>query len=211
MIFPETVFEIQGKCFRWVEGYRELSNDDLLFLRTECNIISSSLGREISTRRSNEINSQTSPIPAAEEGNATRNQEGELQKCFRTLQNTANEINNHGPGSTLHPRLGHQNRFIEARLNNLKNHFHSPKLIRRETWRHDAYDTVLWLIARHGSFAHALLVLYSIPLNKFQALDLGEAAGIVEYVIQHLGPLECAALHLKALELFGKVPNTSTM
>lgn len=66
---------------------------------------------------------------------------------------------------------------------------------------------MLWLIARYGSFGHALLVLYSTPLNKFQALDLGEAASIVEYVIQHLGSLECAVIHSKALELFGKLPN----
>lgn len=39
----------------------------------------------------------------------------------------------------------------------------------------------------------------------------GETAGIVEYVIQHLGSLECAALNSKALELFGKASNALTM
>lgn len=188
MVFPEIVFEIRGKYLRWVEGYRELSNDDLLFLQTECNVISSSLGREISTR------------------SATENQERELQECFSALQVTAKHFNKHGPDSTLHSRPSHQNRFIEVRLNNLKNHFHSPKLIRRETWRHDAYDTVLWLTARYASFAHALLVLYSIPLNKFRALDLGEAVGIFEYVMQHLESLECDAL-LKASKLYGNIPD----
>lgn len=42
-------------------------------------------------------------------------------------------------------------------------------------------------------------------------LDLGETAGIVEYVIQRLGSLDCAALNLKALELFGKASNALTM
>lgn len=192
-----------------MEGYSKLSDDDLLSLQTECNVISSSLGREILTRKRNKISPGLLPGSTTEGKNATQNQEGGLQKYFRVLQNTANEVNKHGPGFTPHPRLGHQNRFKKAHLDNLKIHFHSPKVIRRETWRHDAYDTMLWLIARYGSFTHALLVLYSIPLNQFRMLDLGGIASIVEYVIQHLESLKCAALDLKASELFGKVPSTS--
>lgn len=47
-----------------------------------------------------------------------KTKKGELQKCFWALQDTANEINNHGPSSSLHPRLGHQNEFLEAQLDN---------------------------------------------------------------------------------------------
>lgn len=179
---PEVWFKSSGKYFKWVEGYSALNDNDLLFLQTECNIILNSLGREILSRETNRIS------PGQE-----------FQRCGQVLQNTANEINKRGP-EVIMLYGNHQDKFIKARLDNLKNH--SPKSIRNETWRHDAYDTMLWLVAKYGSFAHSLLVLYSITFNQFRVLNLGEIAGIVEYVIQHFEFLRCAALDLEASKFF---------
>jgi hypothetical protein len=204
---PEILFKVSGRYLLWMEALSEIKESELSFLQTECTLIAASLEREISARGNKAFSIPPYQDDQNNERRETKKHEGELDRCFTVIRSTAHEINRRGFDDIVHCQTSRQRKFFQARIVSLKS-FLCGTLgtapIKRETWRNDAYDTMLRLIAKYVKVAASLLVLYSITMNQFRLLKLGEVAGVVRFIMQSSGILNCERFELEAQTLLGR-------
>lgn len=208
MTSPEIYFKVSGKYRLWMEALSDIEESELCFLQTECTFIAAALEREISVR----ANSKPSVVQSQEsqdhEFREAGSHESELDRCFTVIRSTAHEINCRGFEDIAHCQTSRQDKFFQARIISLKSFLcgiQQTASIKKETWRNDAYDTMLRLIAKYVKVAASLLVLYSIRMNQFRLLKLGEVAGIVRFVMQNPGIMTCEVFDSHARTLLGEI------
>lgn len=203
---PGIYFKVSGGYRLWMEALGEIKESELCFLQTECKLIATSLEREISVRE--KLKPSVVQSQEGQDHECRETGSRELNQCFMAIRSTAHEINQQRFKDITNFPTSRQNEFFQERIISLKSFLSGAQQTvstKRETWRNDAYDAMLRLIAKYVSVAASFLVLCSITMNQFRLLKLGEVAGVIRFVMQSPGILACEEFGLHAQTLLGEI------
>lgn len=122
-----------------------------------------------------------------------------------SLHDTVQDIRASGPLLATWMKRGHRTSQLHSKLakffkESVCKGVHKLKPMEGAEWKDNARQTMLWLISKNASPAHALLVLCSFSSNKLEALTFEYITYIVDYVIQNQQQLCCEVLERKVRE-----------
>ncbi|KAJ5472083.1 hypothetical protein N7539_008652 [Penicillium diatomitis] len=197
----EILISINNELFSWTLGYENLSWDQLVSVENELRFALESVKRARSKQEGSPVN----------KGKNKRKK----KPIQQSLNSTADAIRRSGSilanwlNSGKHP-------WLQSQLQSTLSKF--PKAIVEDgvklkpmsgrEWNHSRKETMLWLVYKHASLAHALLVLCALPTKDLDLYTLEETTSIVEYVIQNRDMLSCEALEREAGKLIQMSGNT---
>ena len=205
MGFPDILIKLnKTEPFSWTLGYEGLSWEQLVQLENQLRFALKSVEK---TRSKSE--KQTSSIPEIgtnqSGGNSVSTKKQSIEQC---LDNTAKEIREKGPllatwldSKTYHRKLQLDSPLAKTFMENVKDDCHNLQPIARKEWRRSIRETMLWLVFKNVSLAHALLVLCSFSTSCLDQYTFEEITSIVEYVAQNRESLYCEALGTEAKKI----------
>lgn len=198
-----------GEPFSWTSGYDDLSWNQLVEVENQLRFALKSVEKERA-----KLEKQTSSLTGEKAiGSHSVIPASELKEIPKkrsiddSLKNTAQAIRATGPvlanwlNSQKHRKsqlkLQLKSKLWEAFKDRVRNNT-NPKPMSQGKWNRSAQETMLWLIWKHVSLAHALLVLYTFPTKDLDLYRFEEITFIVEYVARNRELLYCEALETEA-------------
>lgn len=165
--------------------------------------------------RKNASNHKTSPISGGEKKSNREKEKKKKRKkkpIEKILEDTANKIRGKGPDLTSwlesdsgkHRKLKIKSALQTSFEENARNDTSNLKPLtpaKGGEGTRNRNETMLWLVWRQVSLAHALLVLYSFSQNDLDHFTFEEIIFIVEYVAQNQNLLGCEALEKEATRI----------